>query len=88
MPIYSPRFVRYFLLFGVSGPHCICGKGYHLLHVQCNQCGSNLSKVAISFSNNLFTGFIYGIAVRWVGLGTRQCMVGWLFSLAPPAFPT
>ena len=34
------------------------------LRMQCNQCGHDLRDVSITFSNNLFTGFIYGIAVR------------------------
>ena len=39
-----------------------CGKPNAFTLNKCNQCGRDLSTVPISYTNNVFTGFIYGIA--------------------------
>lgn len=41
-------------------PQCNKPNAFTLSH--CNACGYNLTAVEISFTNNIFTGFIYGIA--------------------------
>jgi len=38
-----------------------CGKVVAFSLANCNQCGKDLSDIEISYSNNVFTGFIYGI---------------------------
>ena len=39
-----------------------CGKACAYTLTACNQCGSELVSVAITYTNNIFTSFIYGIA--------------------------
>ncbi len=38
-----------------------CGKPNAFTLAECNQCGADLSAVAIGHSNNIFSGFVYGI---------------------------
>jgi len=38
-----------------------CGKVVAYTLPNCNQCGADLTKIEISYSNNVFVGFIYGI---------------------------
>ena len=38
-----------------------CGKPNAFTLMACNACGGDLSTTEISFSDNIFTGFIYGV---------------------------
>jgi len=41
---------------------CKCGKPNAFTLSTCNSCGADLTQTEISFTNNIFSGFLYGIA--------------------------